>query len=179
MNHKKVISMIVIALILCSSVFLIFRYQVVNKNKDNLYGVHEEVFIHENQLIHASNVDFKIKRAQVVRKQSGIKVFINLELQKTGVTNFGFKKNNSNFFENMDVATTDFSFSMNPTIESIYNLKINKTFDNFKQGKLTTPQIEFDIPKTLLESSNNKLKFRFLVPKGKTNSYIKYSLLLK
>ena len=61
--------MIVIALILCSSVFLIFRYQVVNKNKDNLYGVHEEVFIHENQLIHASNVDFKIKRAQVVRKQ--------------------------------------------------------------------------------------------------------------
>lgn len=168
-----------IALIFFSSLILIFRYHSINKNKNNLYGVHQEIFIQKNQFIHASNVDFKINNYKVIKKAEKTTVLVNIELQKTGITNFGFHKNNPNFFGNMDVSTTDYSFSMIPTLDSLKNNVTKKALDDFKQGRVAELQLTFDTTKKALEASNSKLKFRFLVPRGKTNSYIKYSLLLE
>lgn len=179
MKHKKIIYGIVIALILFSCLILIFRYHSINKNKTNLYGVRQEIFIQKNKLIHASNIDFKVNNYKVIKKTDQTTVLVNIELQKTGITNFGFHKNNSNFFENMAVSTTDYSFSWNPSIESLKNNVSKKSLQDFKQGRVAELQLTFDISNKLLESSNNKLKFRFLIPRGNTNSYIKYSLLLE
>lgn len=168
-----------IALIFFSSLILIFRYHSINKNKNNLYGVRQEIFIQKNQLIHASNIDFKVNNYKIIKKTDQTTFLVNIELQKTGITNFGFHKNNSNFFENMAVSTTDYSFSMIPNLGSLSNNISKKALEDFTQGRATELQLTFDFPKKLLKTQNNKFKFKFLVPRGKTNSYIKYSLLLE
>lgn len=172
-TKHKLWMMTFLALILVMSIG-IFRYHEVNANPKSL-GVTKEVFIHENQLIHAMNVDFMIRSAHVSKSKGQIMVPVELTIEQTGSANYGYKKNNPNFLENMwlnipysiSTATADFTDKDNQRIHKTEHLLAAKQPITLH---FTTTQANYAL-------RNQKMRFSFLVPAA--NHYVKYSLLLE
>lgn len=95
-KHKLWLIIFLILIIVMS--IGIFRYHKVNANPKSL-GVTKEVFINQNQLIHAKNVDFMICSAHVSKSKGQIMVPVELTIKQTGSANYGYKKNNPNFWK--------------------------------------------------------------------------------
>ncbi|EPC53447.1 hypothetical protein Lpp7_05135, partial [Lacticaseibacillus paracasei subsp. paracasei Lpp7] len=100
MKSKTKIWVIIIGLIALIGIGGAFRYHQVNANTKQK-GVTHEVFIKEGQLVHAKNVDFTVNKARVLKNKDQVTVPVTISIQQKGSANYGQKKNNFNYLENV------------------------------------------------------------------------------
>lgn len=172
MNAKRRLFLIPIIVVGC--ILMMFRYIQVNQHVTNA-GVKQEIIIQKNQLVHTSNVNFKIEKYALVPHGNDFQAKITVQLTKTGVSNYGFKKNNDFFTDNMWV---DCPYLGNmPTVSNGSNIaRLKKDIQNFDQGQTISTNLLFNIPAEMMHAKHHKLYFVFLVPQA--NQYEKYLLLL-
>ncbi|ARY92621.1 MULTISPECIES: hypothetical protein [Lacticaseibacillus] len=171
-KHKLWLIIFLILIIVMS--IGIFRYHKVNANPKSL-GVTKEVFINQNQLIHAKNVDFMICSAHVSKSKGQIMVPVELTIKQTGSANYGYKKNNPNFLENMWLNIPYSISTATADVTDKDNQRIHKTKHLLAAKQPIT--LHFMTTQANYALRNQKMRFSFLVPVS--NHYVKYSLLLE
>lgn len=171
-KHKLLIITFLVLILVMS--IGIFRYHEVNANPKSL-GVTKEVFIHQNQLVHAKNVDFMIRSAHVSRSKDQILVPVELTIKQTGPADYGYKKNNPNFLENMWLNTPYSISTATADVTDKDNQRIHKTEHLLAAKQPIT--LHFTTRQENYALRNQKMRFSFLVPVS--NHYVKYSLLLE
>lgn len=173
MKNKKILWVGLLVILFVFGCLGYFRYNQINAHSDQ-YGVTQEKFFPKNKWVHAHHVSFIIHEAKVRKTKDEIQTRIKLSLHQTGDSNYGNKKGNTNFVENM--------FLNNPYGISNQPIEIlDRNFHRIPPNeilKVKQPYFVFlNIPRYSYERRNKKLRFSFLVPVK--NHFVKYSLLLE
>lgn len=171
MKNKKILFTIVVFTIL-TSCLLILGYKKVN-NKFAERGV-QETLVKPNQLVKTKNVDFMVKKTEITKNTNQVKVYITLALRLKHKSDFGFHKNNNNFYEN---TWLNIPYGLSSPTERAWDQNGKKLtqreIDRFKQQNV---KIEFDTTKTEIKNKNAPVRFSFLIPNKQY--YEKYSMLI-
>lgn len=172
-TKNKIVPLIsILAVAILCFVFYI-RYHAVNANVVN-NGHIEEVLIQKNQEVHAYHEDFKITQVSVTKQNDEVKVKLQMQLHKTGQSNYGFHKNNPNFGENMWL-NVPYSIAVPAKVTTIDNKRLS--YKQLLNRTDITVNVLMSAPMQMYNRANKKARFSFLVPTNR--SYVKYSLLLE
>ena len=174
MKSKTKIWVIIIGLIALIGIGGAFRYHQVNANTKQK-GVTHEVFIKEGQLVHAKNVDFTVNKARVLKNKDQVTVPVTISIQQKGSANYGQKKNNFNYLENVWL---NIPYGISNQTDTIFD-KSNKRIAH-AENLLAAEQpvtMHFSTNRANYDQRDQKMRFSFLVPSS--DHYVKYSLLLE
>ncbi|MDF7638423.1 hypothetical protein PT285_03105 [Lactobacillus sp. ESL0791] len=153
-----------------------FRYRQVNAHPA-LRGVTEEKFFKRGELVHAYHVDFVVHQVKLTETKDEARLKVRLSLKQTGTANYGLKKDNPDFRDNMFF---NVPYGISNQCDYVLNKKsqrvgYNYIAKNIKKKQLYT--LYFSVPRETYDKRTEKTRFSFLVPLP--DHYIKYSLLLE
>ena len=153
------------AVVILIAVMSFKTYQNVNAQG---YRDIKEVPIRIGQQIDAPNVKFKVIHQTQARSDNGSTIDLLLEIQQTGPANYGMRKGNYQFNENMTVASEYSAINFSRHIFDEFGKEMN--LKNFEAGKMIKCKVHFDEVRNLDKTTH----FAFLVKNGKT--FTKYVL---
>lgn len=174
MKRKKILWLALGSFVLLLGVIgFTIRYQKVNRHSNEL-GVKQEIFFRQGEFVKAHHVNFKVDKTTVKKDSKMINLTLKLFIKQTGEPNYGFRKGNPAFLEDM-------------WFNIPYSL-CNQTYEAYdRNGKRTPPHklleakqpitIHFFTPVSEYYDRNQKIRFSFLVPVSR--HFVKYSLLLE
>ncbi|WP_439443471.1 hypothetical protein ACSMFR_00615 [Listeria aquatica] len=174
MKNKKRLVFTSILLILIILSLAVYRYHVVNQAYKSRHLVTEKV-IPIKQEVQDKSVQFKVLNTS--KKQSGDQINVNvlLSIKLLGLNDYGFKKNNKNFVENIWLNIPYFE----PGIAADVYTEDGKRFvsKDLRLSKETKLAFHFNVAKQEVSHQDKPMRFSFLVPKP-GRIFTKYSILI-
>ena len=167
---NKIGLIISVVLLATSGVFFVRRYKEINANNVQVI----EKTIRLNQLVHAHNIDFKIYNSSLKTKDDEVELRVKMYIKQHGNLDFGQKKNNPNYIENM---WFEAPYSLSNSIVKAYDKNGKNVTYLSKLVHAEQPvTLVTTLPKKEYDSAEKTPRFTFIVPDGK--QYVKYSLLI-
>lgn len=174
MKNKKglIFASILLAIIILSLAG--YRYHVVNRTYKSAHFVTEKI-VPLQQEIQTKNVHFKVFDTN--KKQAGDHVTVDVlaSIKLLGLNDYGFKKNNKNFVENIWLNIPYFDPGVAAEVYTEDGKRfVSKDLSLLQETKL---KFHFDVTKQEISHQDEPMRFSFLVPE-KEKTFIKYSVLV-